>query len=89
MPEHLRGDVHARMLAFYDPAEPVPDWWSPQEPLSYYGTREKQEGRWRWSSAFRRAQDARRAWLAEAGYVGPGGHVDWQRFNADQPAADR
>ncbi len=83
MPEHLRGHICTRMQAFLDPSESVPDWWSPREPLSYYGSRSKQEGSWREASAFRRAQDARRAWLAERGYVRPSGHVDWQRVNRD------
>lgn len=83
MPEHLSGPVYQRMAAFYDPSETVPDWWSPREPLSYYGTREKQEGRWREYSAWQRAQEARHAWLAEHGYVRPNGHVDWGRFNRD------
>ncbi len=83
MPEHLRGHICTRMAAFYDPSESVPDWWAPREPLGYYGSRSKQEGRWREATAFRRAQEARHAWLVEAGYVRPGGHVDWQRFRAD------
>ena len=84
MPEHLSGPVYQRMAAFYDPSESVPDWWSPRDPLGYYGTRAEQEGRWREASAFRRAQEARRTWLAERGYVRASGHVDWQRLNADQ-----
>ncbi len=65
MPECLYGPVLRLVPAFVDPTEPLPAYWSTQEPESYYGTRAQQQARWRTHSAYRRAQAAQDEWAEQ------------------------
>ena len=70
MPGYLYDPVLHLVPAFVDPTEPLPAYWSTQEPESYYyGTRAQQQARWRAHSAYRRARAAQDEWAERNGWT--------------------